>query len=145
MSSFIHLFMQQKLKQNWKFLLAKAKWEHYRIIFWEFIAQKYPFWDNDVISQIENFSQTDLSKCTNFITKPEVKTQFWTLYFNGSKPNDGAWVGCIIVIPEGDNIMLSFILQFECTNNTAKYEALIQGLYKAISLDVKYLWVFGGS
>jgi hypothetical protein len=41
--------------------------------------------------------------------------------------------------------MLSCRLEFECTNNTAEYEALVQGLYKAIGLKVKYLKVFGDS
>ena len=41
--------------------------------------------------------------------------------------------------------MLSCGLEFECTNNTAKYEALVQGLYKAIGLKVQYLKVFGDS
>ena len=41
--------------------------------------------------------------------------------------------------------MLSFRLEFECTNNTAEYEALVQGLYKAIGLKVQYLKVFGDS
>ena len=41
--------------------------------------------------------------------------------------------------------MLSCRLEFERTNNTAEYEALIQGLYKAIGLNVKYLKVYGDS
>ena len=41
--------------------------------------------------------------------------------------------------------MLSCRLEFECTNNTAEYEALVQGLYKAIGLKVQYLKVFGDS
>lgn len=41
--------------------------------------------------------------------------------------------------------MLSCRLEFECTNNTTEYEALIQGLYKAIGLKVQYLKVFGDS
>ena len=39
--------------------------------------------------------------------------------------------------------MLTCRLEFDCTNNTAKYEALVEGLYKAIILDIKYLQVFG--
>jgi len=38
--------------------------------------------------------------------------------------------------------MVSFLLEFKCTNNFAEYEALVQGLRKAVSLDVKYLKVF---
>eukprot|EP00253_Pinus_taeda_P003656 PITA_03656 len=41
--------------------------------------------------------------------------------------------------------MLSCRLEFECTNNTAEYEALVQGLYKAIGLKVQYLKVFDDS
>ena len=38
---------------------------------------------------------------------------------------------------------LSCRLEFECTNNTAEYEALIQGLKKAIEFKVKNLKVYG--
>eukprot|EP00253_Pinus_taeda_P024750 PITA_24750 len=41
--------------------------------------------------------------------------------------------------------MLMCRLEFNCTNNIAEYEALVQGLYKAIRLNVKYLQVFGDS
>eukprot|EP00253_Pinus_taeda_P002923 PITA_02923 len=41
--------------------------------------------------------------------------------------------------------MLTCRLEFDCTNNTAEYEALVQGLYKAIRLNVKYLQVFRDS
>ncbi len=41
--------------------------------------------------------------------------------------------------------MLTCRLEFDCTNNTAEYEALVQGSYKAIGLNIKYLQVFGDS
>ena len=41
--------------------------------------------------------------------------------------------------------MLTCRLEFDCTNNTVEYEALVQGLYKAIGLDIKYLQVFRDS
>eukprot|EP00253_Pinus_taeda_P034734 PITA_34734 len=41
--------------------------------------------------------------------------------------------------------MLSCRLEFECTDNTAEYEALIQGLCKAIGLKLQYLKVFDDS
>ena len=70
---------------------------------------------------------------------------FWKLFFDGSKSNEGAGAGCMLVSLEGDKTMLTCRLKFECTNNTTKYEALVQGLYKAIGSDVKYLQVFGDS
>eukprot|EP00253_Pinus_taeda_P031301 PITA_31301 len=48
----------------------------------------------------------------------------------------------MLISPEGDKIMLTYRLEFDCTNNTAEYEALVQGLYKAIGLDIKYIQVF---
>eukprot|EP00253_Pinus_taeda_P034803 PITA_34803 len=41
--------------------------------------------------------------------------------------------------------MLSCRLEFECTNNTTEYEALVQGLYKEIGVKFQYLKVFGDS
>jgi hypothetical protein len=41
--------------------------------------------------------------------------------------------------------MISSRLEFECTNNTVEYEALVQGLKKDIDLKVKCLRVFGDS
>ena len=97
------------------------------------------------MSQVEIFSQTDSSKCINFIDSPVNKSLFWKLFFNVSKFNEGAGVGCVLVSPEGDKTMLICRLEFECTNNTVEYKALVQGLYKAIGLGLKYLQVFGDS
>jgi len=41
--------------------------------------------------------------------------------------------------------MMACRLEFECKNNTVEYKALVQGLYKAIDLDIKYLQLFGQS
>eukprot|EP00253_Pinus_taeda_P010508 PITA_10508 len=51
----------------------------------------------------------------------------------------------MLISLEGDKTMLTCRLEFDCTNNIAEYEALVQGLYKAIGLNVKYLQVFGDS
>lgn len=105
-------------------------------------AHQSPFLDNAITSHIKNLSYTNSSKCKIFVKKPVVNTIFWTLYFDGSKSNDGAGAGCILISQEGEKTMLFCILEFKCTNNTAEYEALVQGLYKAISPDIKYLQVF---
>lgn len=41
--------------------------------------------------------------------------------------------------------IVSSCLEFECTNNVAKYEALLLGLQKAINLNVVVLKVVGDS
>ena len=50
-----------------------------------------------------------------------------------------------LLIHKRINISQSCRLEFECTNNTAEYEALVQGLKKAIELKVSNLKVFGDS
>jgi ribonuclease HI len=75
----------------------------------------------------------------------DCRSPIWTLYFDGSKSQEGSGVGCILIDHKGKHHFLSFRLEFECTNNTVKYEALVQGLKKAIDLDVKELKVFGDS
>ena len=42
-------------------------------------------------------------------------------------------------------MMLEFLLEFDCMNNIIEYEALIQGLRKALDLQAKYIEVFGDS
>jgi ribonuclease HI len=39
-------------------------------------------------------------------------------------------VGCILIDPEQHKTLISYHLEFKCTNNTTEYEALVQGLKK---------------
>ena len=48
-----------------------------------------------------------------------------------------------MIDPKKNKHFLSCTLEFECTNNIAEYEALVQGLRKAIELKVNNLQVFG--
>jgi ribonuclease HI len=64
---------------------------------------------------------------------------------DGSKSQEGSGAGCILIDHKGKRHFLSFRLEFECTNNIFEYEALVQGLKKAIDLDVKELKVYGDS
>ena len=50
---------------------------------------------------------------------------------------DGVDAGYLLVDPYGSQTYFSCHLESKCTNNDAKYEALIQGLKKAIDLKVK--------
>jgi hypothetical protein len=51
----------------------------------------------------------------------------------------GAW----IISPTHDTKLLSFKLYFECTNNIAEYESLIQGLFALKKLKVKRIAIYG--
>jgi ribonuclease HI len=71
--------------------------------------------------------------------------QIWSLYFDGSKSKEGAGAGCIIIDPAGNKTLMACRLEFECTNNIAEYEALLQGLRKALDMNIQNLVVFGDS
>ena len=80
-------------------------------------AQPSPFPVSNFTSHIENFSQTDRSRCVNIVGETVNKIVdnylFWSLYFDGSKSSEGAGAGCILVSPEGEKTMLSCRLEFE--------------------------------
>ena len=49
------------------------------------------------------------------------------------------------LIQKKNKHFISCRLEFDCTNNTVEYEALVQGLKKAIELKVKNMKVYGDS
>ena len=51
----------------------------------------------------------------------------------------------MLVSPQGVKYDSTFRFQFACSNNTAEYEALIQGLHWSIKRGIKNLQVFGDS
>jgi hypothetical protein len=112
--------------------------------FRSFNAKIYPFQPTVKSSEIEIFSQTDFSRCINFVDN-YVSYPFWKLYFDGSKYNDRDGACCILISPNGEKTMLTCILEFQCTNNIVEYEALIWGLKKVISMNVQEILVFSDS
>ncbi|KAH9299889.1 hypothetical protein KI387_044112 [Taxus chinensis] len=81
------------------------------------------------------------------ITKPDHKddNEVWQLFFDGSRSRQGAGGGAMLVSPQGVKYYSAFRFQFACSNNTAEYEALIQGLHWSIKRGIKNLQVFGDS
>jgi ribonuclease HI len=66
-------------------------------------------------------------------------------FFNVSKSKEVVRAGCVLQDPNGNKNMLSYKLEFQCTNNLDEYEALIQGIKKEIDLNVKFIKVYGDS
>jgi ribonuclease HI len=71
------------------------------------------------------------------------RSQIQTMCFDRSKSQERSGAGCILINPKDKRHFLSCRLEFECTNTTAEYEALVQRLKKSIALNVKELKVFG--
>ena len=98
-------------------------------------------WTNDIDCNIVNLV-TNIDNNTNQV---ELEDRFWFMYFDGSKTQEGSGAGCIRIDPNKNKHFLSYRIEFECTNNTVEYEALVLGLEKAIELKVRNLKVFGDS
>ena len=81
----------------------------------------------------------NVNDVVNLVDKP------WNFYFDGSRSKECVGGGCMLLDPIGNKHMLYCRLEFLCTNNAAKYEALVQGLKKALVLNVKVLVAFGDS
>ena len=58
------------------------------------------------------------------------------------KQTEGLGDGCFLIDAERNKFFLSCRIEFECTNNTIEYEALVQGLKRAIELNAKKLNFF---
>ena len=63
----------------------------------------------------------------------------WNLVFYVFKSQEGIDVGFLLTNPQGKSSFISCEVEFECTNNTTKYESLLQCLNKSIDLKVKCL------
>lgn len=115
--------------------------------FRDFPAEESPVPEN-VVSKLmfcdHQLAPRDDEKAS-MVSQNQKKEDFWTLYFDGSKTKEGVGVGCVLTDPKKNKTSIACSIEFECTNNVAEYEALIQGLKKAIDLGVKDLKVYGDS
>jgi ribonuclease HI len=57
-----------------------------------------------------------------------IEHEMWIMYFDGSIMKEGAGVGLVFISPLGVHMEYLVQLHFPVSNNTAKYEALINGL-----------------
>ena len=62
------------------------------------------------------------------IVDEEKASDWWTMYFDKVVNMYGNKVGAMIISLNKNQYLVSIKIQFECTNNTAKYKACILGL-----------------
>ena len=68
------------------------------------------------------------------------------MYFDGSKRNEGAGVGVILISPKGDKLHYLLQMDFEKpSNNKAEYEALIYGMKMGKECGADRLMIYGDS
>nr|ABA96677.1 retrotransposon protein, putative, Ty3-gypsy subclass [Oryza sativa Japonica Group] len=76
-----------------------------------------------------------------FAPKPEPAKQPWVMYSDGSWSHKGASAVAVVAPPGGVPIRYAARLQFDTTNNTAEYEAVLLGLRKAKAVGVRRLLI----
>ncbi|XP_026399787.1 uncharacterized protein LOC113295675 [Papaver somniferum] len=76
-----------------------------------------------------------------------IEKEAWLLYFYGSSTpsNNIVGAGIVLVSPTGEVFSHSFKLDFQCTNNSAEYEAFLIGLSLAKQAGAIHLEVRGDS
>ena len=70
--------------------------------------------------------------------------QEWSMHFDGLSISQGGGIGVVLKSPMKE-ITFAYKLHFPCSNNKAKYEALVVGLKAAKRHGIKRLKVFGDS
>ena len=76
---------------------------------------------------------------------PDVTHEYWTMYFDGSIMAPGSGARVVLITPDRSRLRYAICLHFLASNNTAEYEALINGLRIAIELGATRLYIHGDS
>ncbi|XP_071723616.1 uncharacterized protein [Rutidosis leptorrhynchoides] len=84
---------------------------------------------DDENTQPDNPTQVVISE------RPEV--EYWNLFFDGASNKSGSGADIILTSPDGFPVEYALALDFNSTNNEAKYEAMLVGLGLAQSLRAK--------
>jgi ribonuclease HI len=111
-------------------------------LFRNFMTEISPVTDPAQQSEVVTYTQT---LALPSMPSTSNDAQIRSLYFDISKSKEGAGVGCVLIDPTGNKTFIACWLEFEFTNNTTEYQALLQGLRKALDMDVWNLIVFGDS
>ena len=74
-----------------------------------------------------------------------MENKIWKLFFYGASSREGSRAGIVLISPTQQVVTVSYKLQFQTTNDTAEYEALILGMKAAKDLGVEQLVAYRDS
>ena len=69
----------------------------------------------------------------------------WIVYVDGSSTQHAEGIGVVLQLPEGDRLEYVICLQFQTTNNEAKYVVLTTGLDLTKALGTEIIVIRGDS
>jgi ribonuclease HI len=75
----------------------------------------------------------------------DLEDGMWHIHFDDSYSREGNGASIILYSPVGKIHKFSYMLEFSCTNNVTKFEALLLGIENAYNLCCGHLTVLGGS
>ena len=73
----------------------------------------------------------------------DIELRAWKMYFDEATNQYGNGIGVLLITPDGSHVPLAVKLNFEATNNMAKYEACIVRMEALQELGEKGAEVFG--
>ncbi|GKE29325.1 reverse transcriptase domain-containing protein [Tanacetum coccineum] len=82
-------------------------------------------------------SESSKGKEEQIIPDPQTKADVWKLYTDGASSDYGSGAGLILIDLEGVEYSYALRLNFNNSNNDAKYESLLAGLRIATGMKVK--------
>jgi ribonuclease HI len=99
-----------------------------------------------------NYIKEDLWVYSIFVEEDNIPLEqidlddgMWHMHFDGSCSSEGNEAGIILYSHVGKIHNLSYRVEFACTNNVTKFEALLLGIENAYNLGCGHLIVFGYS
>jgi ribonuclease HI len=97
-----------------------------------------------------NYLENNLEVYSIFVEEDNIPLEqidlddgMWYMHFDGSCSNEGKGADIILYSCVGKIHNFSYRLEFSCTNNVTKFEALLLGIEKAYNLGCGHLTVFG--
>ena len=79
------------------------------------------------------------------VTMVEVIEEQWVMKFNDSFTANLRGAEVILYHEREETVVLSFKLEFPCSNNTVEYKAYLTGLATVLKMGIKHLKVIGDS
>jgi ribonuclease HI len=99
--------------------------------------------ESTTVMTVDDKSAQRVVKCANL--RDCMENELWNMSFDGVVRKEGSGAGVWIRPPNVGTKLYSYKLTFDCTNNMAKYEALILGLRVLKELGAKRIVVHGDS
>lgn len=123
-----------ELEAKSRFTMVRSQDPQAQVLYQDTSPSTYP-----MVSEVtEDNQKFALSKTTLY-----EESKVWMMQFNDSCSTSSSRAGVVIISLEGHICPFAYGLQFECTNNTAEYEALLLGLKNAKDMGIKLLKVEG--